>query len=226
MRQLTVITAGLSTPSTTRHIADQIAAATQTAVSARGEEVDVTVLELKDYATELAQFMITGGLPTPLIDDLRNTIHSSDGLIAVTPVFKASYSGLFKLFFDALENTALVDMPVIVAATAGSIRHALVLDYAMRPLFSYLRANVMPTGIFAATEDFGGEAGQLLTQRISRAAGELAEYMVTQRDSVGGLGGVTARGANPRRTSGTDVTEEFTPFSELLQGHDGSATSQ
>lgn len=225
MRKLTVITAGLSTPSTTRHIADQIAAATQTAVSARGEEAEVTVLELKDYATELAQFMVTGGVPTPLIDDLRNTIHNSDGLIAVTPVFKASYSGLFKLFFDVLENTALIDMPVIVAATAGSIRHALVLDYAMRPLFSYLRANVMPTGIFAATEDFGGEAGQLLTERISRAAGELAEYMVTQRDSVGGLGGVTARGAIQRRTSGTDAMEEFTPFSELLQGHDGSASS-
>lgn len=225
MRTLTVITAGLSTPSTTRQVADQIAAATQAAVSARGESVEITVLELKDYAVELAQFMVTGGLPTALIDDLRTTIQHSDALIAVTPVFKASYSGLFKLFFDVLDNQALIDMPLIIAATAGSARHSLVLDYAMRPLFSYLRANVMPTGIFAATEDFGGTAEELLTQRISRAAGELAEYMVTQRDSVGGLGGVTARGAQPR-VSGTDVTAEFTPFAQLLEGHDGTNSSK
>lgn len=236
MRHLTVVTAGLSTPSTTRQVADQIADSVTAAVSARGEAVEVHVIELKDLAVDLAQAMVSAGVPSPALTEAKRLISESDGLIAVTPVFKASYTGLFKMFFDVLDPKAIVGMPVVVAATAGSPRHSLVLEYAVRPMFAYLRATVMPTGVFAATGDFGTEAGRALSQRITQAAGELAEKMVTQRDSVGGLGGATARGqvepeetleraasraeAKARRT-GTDPEEEFTPFADLLAGHDG-----
>ena len=97
----------------------------------------------------------------------------ADALVAVTPIFSASYSGLFKTFFDVLETDALAGKPTLVAATAGTARHSLALEHALRPLFSYLRAVVVPTAVFAATEDFGGTADGRLDERVDRAAGEL-----------------------------------------------------
>ena len=123
--------------------------------------------------------MTSGGVPTARLSEVRDLVSSADGMIAVTPVFTASYSGLFKMFFDALDTDALNGMPVLIAATAGTARHSLVLDHAMRPLFAYLRAVVVPTGVFAATEDFGGTTD--LTARITRAAAELAGLVVGHR---------------------------------------------
>ena len=88
-------------------------------------------------------------------------VHGADGLVVVTPVFAASYSGLFKTFFDVLDKDALDGKPVLIAATAGTARHSLVLDHALRPLFAYLHAVVVPTGVFAATDDFGTSGGAL-----------------------------------------------------------------
>ena len=89
-------------------------------------------------------------------------------------MFSASYSGLFKTFVDVLEPGMLDGKPVLIAATGGTARHSLVLDHALRPLFSYLQAVVVPTGVFAASEDFGSTDEGHLDKRIRRAAGELA----------------------------------------------------
>ena len=83
----------------------------------------------------------------------------ADGLIAVTPIFTTCYCGLFKSFFDVLDTDALAGMPVLIGATAGTARHSLALDYALRPMFTYLHAVVVPTGVFAATEDWAGADG-------------------------------------------------------------------
>ena len=187
-RRIVVVTAGLTVPSSTRLLADQLAEATSTQVTARGESVDVEFVELREVASELATFMVTGGIPTPRLTELRERVSSADGLIAVTPVFNASFSGLFKMFFDALDPDALTATPVLVAATAGTARHSLVLDHAMRPLFAYLRAVVVPTGVFAATEDFGSHG---LSDRITRAAAELAAAVLSQ-------GGYSGRRVRPR----------------------------
>jgi FMN reductase len=106
-------------------------------------------------------------------------------------------------------------MPVVVAATAGTARHSLVLDHAMRPLFTHFRALVVPTGVFAATEDFGA-AG--LEERVGRAAAELAGLMVRTGDGVEGF--APDPSARPRR-SGTGVPDEVTPFEDLLRGRSG-----
>jgi FMN reductase len=101
----------------------------------------------------------------------------ADGLIAVTPIFTASYSGLFKLFFDVLERDSLAGKPVLIGATAGTARHSLALDYAVRPLFAYLGAAVSPTAVFAAAEDWGTGADPIegaLVDRIERAGREFA----------------------------------------------------
>lgn len=219
-RRIVVVTAGLSQPSSTRLLADRIAAAVTAAVGARGESADVEVIELRDLATDLAITVATGGLPAPAVARAREQVSHADGLIAVTPVFTASYSGLFKMFFDVLDTDALNGMPTIVAATAGSARHSMVLDFAMRPLLTFLRAVVVPTGVFAATEDFGdGEAGAALGSRIRRAAEELAALVVRERTGVDGFTPASSP-ARPR-SSGNSLRAPGTPFQDLLRAHMG-----
>lgn len=214
-RTIVVLTAGLTVPSSTRLLGDQLADAVAAAVSARGEAVSFEYVEVRELAQDLAGYMTSGGIATQRLTAVREQISQADGLIAVTPVFSASYSGLFKMMFDALDTDALNGMPVLIAATAGSARHSLVLDHAMRPLFSYLRAVVLPTGVFAATEDFGSTG---LDERITRAAAELANAVVVSgSDHVAGFApDPTAR----RRTSGNDLAP-VADFADLLRGHSG-----
>ncbi len=114
------------------------------------------------------------GFASPRLQQVIDQVMAADALIAVTPIFKASYTGLFKSFFDALEADALIGKPVIVAAAGGTARHSLAIDFAMRPLFAYMQALVVPTGIFASPHDWGTEGKNALTSRIDRAAAELA----------------------------------------------------
>ncbi|ADG78617.1 FMN reductase [Tsukamurella paurometabola] len=215
-RHLVVITAGVSEPSSTRLLADQLSDATRAAVSARGEEVDVRVIEVRELARDLATVMTTG-VPTPALTAAKDAVAEADGVIAVSPVFTASYSGLFKMFVDALDPDTLTGVPVMVAATAGTPRHSLVLDHALRPLFAYLRAQILPTGVFAATEDFGSSE---LAARIGRAAAELATAIVTDDGAVSGFGGPSDL-SRPRRSGKANDLGPVTDFAELLRGHTG-----
>ncbi|NMO93737.1 FMN reductase [Actinomycetospora sp. TBRC 11914] len=174
-RTLAVVSAGLGTPSSTRLLADRLAAATSEAVRERGDEVHVEVVELREHAHDLASMLLTGFAPPALSAAIDSVTHA-DAVIAVTPVFTASYSGLFKTFLDVLDPKALVGTPVLIGATAGTPRHSLVLEHAVRPIFAYLRAVVVPTAVFAAAEDWGAGDGEL-TDRVARAAGELADLV-------------------------------------------------
>lgn len=182
-RSLAVVTAGLSRPSSTRLLAERLAAAT--ARQASPDAVDVQLIELRELANDIAQNMVTG-FPGPRLREAVDAVTSAAALIAVTPVFSASYSGLFKSFFDILDKDALAGTPALIGATGGTARHSLVLDHAMRPLFSYLRAVVVPTGVYAASEDWGTGGGDALPGRIDRAAGELAALLVSRPERVNG----------------------------------------
>ena len=177
-RRLVVVSAGLSQPSSTRLLADRLAAATTTALTEAGIESRTQVVELRDHARALADHLVTG-FPSPNLRSTIDLVLAADGLIAVSPIFNASYSGLFKLFFDVLQIDSLEDVPVLIAATGGTTRHSLALDHALRPLFAYLGALVVPTGVFAAAEDWGqaGDAQMALGGRIQRAGSELATAM-------------------------------------------------
>ncbi len=176
-RTLAVVSAGLSTPSSTRLLADRLTTATVTALRDRGVDVTVEVVELREHARDLADNLLTGFANKPL-QAAVDTVVGADALIAVTPIFSASYSGLFKTFFDVLDKDALTGKPTLLGATAGTARHSLVLEHAMRPLFAYLRAVVTPTAVFAASEDWaGGDGTSGLAERIDRAAGELADLV-------------------------------------------------
>ncbi|MEU9130558.1 CE1759 family FMN reductase [Kitasatospora sp. NPDC048540] len=166
--KLIVVSAGLSSPSATRLLADRLAAATLGHVDA-----ELEVIELRDLATDIAQHFVTG-FPSARLAAALDGVAAADGLITVTPVFAASYSGLFKSFFDVIDKDALTGKPVLLGATGGTARHSLVTEHAMRPLFTHLRALVLPTAVYAASEDWGEEG---LAQRIARAGAELAHFL-------------------------------------------------
>ena len=202
-RTIAVVSAGLSNPSSTRLLADRLAAATVAALRARGDDATVEVVELRDHARGLADDLTTG-FAGPELQAAIDTVTGADAVIAVTPVFSASYSGLFKTFFDVLDKDALIGTPVLLGATAGTARHSLVVEFAMRPLFAYLRAVPVPTGVFAASEDWAGGGDTALVGRIDRAAAELADVLAGRP--------ATARPVDP-------FADPTTSFEELLKGH-------
>jgi FMN reductase len=201
-RSVAIVTAGTGKPSTSRLLADRLAAATGRVLFDEGVQTDFEVIELRDLAHELANAMVTGFAAGRLRRAL-DTVATADGLIAVTPIYNATYSGLFKCFFDVLDPGALAGKPVLVAATAGTERHSLALDHSLRPLFAHLKAVVVPTGVFAASVDWGaaddgGEDGSL-ADRIDRAARQLAASIA---------------GASPARVD--DLYADIVPFADLL----------
>jgi FMN reductase len=197
--KVVAVSAGLSQPSSTRLLADRLAEALKRRL-AEEREVEVRVVELRDLATDIAKNMVTG-FPGPALREVIETVTRADGLIAVTPIFTASYSGLFKSFFDVIDNEALAGKPVIIAATGGTARHSLALEHALRPMFVYLRSIVVPTAVYAASEDWGGSGdGRTdgLAVRIDRAAGELADLL------------------RHRSPAASPAADEVIPFAEQL----------
>jgi FMN reductase len=205
-RTVAVLTAGMRQPSSTALLAERLADATVRTLAVGGLSADLVTVELRPHAKALADAMVTG-FPSPALADVIEAVTGADGLIAVTPTFAASYAGLFKSFFDVLDRDALTGMPVLLAATGGSARHSLVIEYAMRPLLSYFRSVIVPTGVFAATEDFGDGPGvSRLGGRIDRAATELAELV-----------------ASGARRSAADPFADPPSFADLLGGGEAPA---
>ncbi|MEU8398951.1 FMN reductase [Nonomuraea sp. NPDC048892] len=223
--KLAVVTAGLTQPSSTRLLADRLAEAvihrtaaetpTETGAETGAETgtgtetgaptgAEVRVIELRDLAVDIANNFVTG-FPNARLREAIAAVTEADGLIAVTPIFSGSYSGLFKSFFDVLDHTALAGKPVLIAATGGTARHSLALEHALRPLFAYLRAVVVPTAVYAASEDWGGGRDAFtdgLGERIGRAADELAGLLLHR-----------APGAKRDKQ---DDEEEVVPFEQQL----------
>lgn len=187
-KKIVVISAGLGTPSSSRLLADQLADASVRRSAELGIETQVTVFELRDLAVDIANNFVTG-YAAPRLAEAIGAAETADALIAVSPVFSASYSGLFKSFIDLLDHNALEGKPVLLGVTGGSERHSMVIDFAMRPLFGYLRARIVPTAVFAAPMDWGqGAEGDSaiagsLSSRIERAASELAAELAGDRSA-------------------------------------------
>lgn len=186
-RTIAVVSAGLSQPSSTRLLADQLANATRSQLQARGVDVTLEFVDLRDHAHQVTDHLLTGFAPSGLRSAI-DAVAGADGLIAVTPIFNASFSGLFKSFFDVLDDGLLSDKPVVIAATGGTARHSLALEHALRPMFAYLHANVVGTSVFAATDDWAADEGPDgaggLRRRINRAARELADEIARREATV------------------------------------------
>ena len=202
-RRIVIVSAGLGRPSSTRLLADRLGLVVERSLTEAGVEPEMEVVELRDLGQDLINNLLTG-FPSQTLQGAIDAVSAADGIIAVTPIYSATYSGLFKLFFDVLERGGLAGRPVLIAATAGTPRHSLALEHALRPLFAYFGAAVVPTGVFAATDDWGTAQTTVdasLAQRIERAGQELAAAVMA-RDP----------GAPPDRF--TDPV----PFDRLLAG--------
>lgn len=220
-RRLVVISAGLGQPSATRMLADRLTQATVRALTASGVSVAVETLELREYAHAITDHLLTGFADARLAGAL-DTIAGADALIAVSPTFNGSYSGLFKSFVDVLDEQVLADKPVLIGATGGTARHSLVTEHALRPLFSYVHAVVVPTAVYAATDDWGStdSGSDRLAARVEHAGAQLAAPM------AGPMRAWAAAERAPASTSAAPVAPvdpfaEPVEFAELLAAASG-----
>ncbi|WEV59550.1 NAD(P)H-dependent oxidoreductase [Bifidobacterium sp. ESL0728] len=173
--RLTVVNAGISEPSSTRRLAKEITKKTEAYLEATGKDVVVEMINLKEMAAEIAKASVTFESSNRLTAAIT-AVTAADGLIAASPIYKASYSGLFKEFWDLVPRDAITNMPMVLAATGGSNRHALVPDVVMRGLFAFFRAVPTATSLMATKEDFDTPE---LENREKRAASELGALMLS-----------------------------------------------
>jgi FMN reductase len=171
--RLAVISAGTSDPSSTRLLANRIADRSSELAACHGRTVTSSVIELREISADICTALISQ-LITPRLQTAITALGEADGIIASTPVYKAGPSGLFTAFIDILDDDLIIARPVVLAATAGTARHALVVDDQMRSMFAYLRALTIPTSLFAAPEDWGDPD---LNKRTDRAAVEFVLLM-------------------------------------------------
>ncbi|MEV6239066.1 CE1759 family FMN reductase [Lentzea sp. NPDC051838] len=186
-KQLVIVSAGTSDPSSTRLLADRVAQRVATLGLQKQLTIGIKTIELRELAGDIANALVSNHIG-PKLQQAIDALQHADGIVASTPVYKAGASGLFTSFFQILDNDLLIAKPVVLAATAGTARHALVVDDQMRGLFAYLRTVVVPTSLFAATEDWTDPG---LNKRIDRAALELvalvaAGFEKTVRDESWG----------------------------------------
>lgn len=177
-RRLAVITAGITQPSSTRLLADRLTEAVVRALrqhDAAGDVV-VEVVDVRDIAHDVTNHVLTG-FASPELQVRLDAITEADAVLAVTPVYAASFSGLFKMLVDVLPEDAVRDTPVLLAATGGTPRHSLVIDHALRPLFAHLGALVAPVAVFAASADWGNVEAGGLGARIERAGAAFARLV-------------------------------------------------
>lgn len=163
---IVAISGGLNAPSKTE-------ALLQTLVErlAKAIPIQVHFIKFSEIAPLLGGAIYRNQLPQQVQDHLA-AVENADALIVGTPVYRASFTGLFKHFFDFVEQNALIDVPVLLAASGGSERHALVLEHQLRPLFSFFQAQTLPIGVYATDRDFSPEytvQSELLNERINLA---------------------------------------------------------
>jgi FMN reductase len=167
------IAGNLKRPSRTRALVEAVAA-----VLAQQREVDLSVYDLIDAGPGLGAAYGRGEL-TPEAGRVVEAVETADALIVGTPVYKGSYTGLFKHLFDLVDPGALSDKPVVLTATGGGPRHALVVEHQLRPLFGFFTALIVPTAVYASDQDFRGtvlaEADTL--ERAATAARQLARFL-------------------------------------------------
>ncbi len=244
--RIAVLSAGLSSPSSTRMLADHLAASAREELEARGAEVEVAVYELRSYAHEITDAMLSH-FPGERLAALITAVREADAVIAVTPIFNTGPSGLFKSFIDVVPLGVWPGKPVLLGATAGTARHSLALEYTIRPMFVYLKAALVPTAVVAASSDFGaaaiGEGDEVsLASRTRRAAQELAalgcgtrrighddveppsksDGPADERPTNEDADGAAAPGASAPEASGVDADldpefSDFVPMGSLLR---------
>ena len=172
MSRVVAISAGLSESSSSTLLAQRIGEA----FAAEDPAGSFEVVTLRELAGQIAEANVVG-FAAPRLQGVIDRVGAADAVVFVTPTYQGSFSGLFKSFIDALDPDALIGTPTLLAATGGTARHSLVVDYAMRPVLAYLQAFVVPTGIFASAYDWGSDGTDALNSRVRRAVGEVLSVL-------------------------------------------------
>lgn len=149
--RVTAVSGGLQQPSKAAVLAEYLSDLIAAEVAC-----DQHLVELGQLAPHFAGAVRRAQLPGP-VEAALSAVEQTDVLVVATPVYRGSYTGLFKHFFDFIDQDALVDTPVLLAATGGSDRHALMIDHQLRPLFSFFQARTLPLGVYATDRDFAGQ---------------------------------------------------------------------
>jgi FMN reductase len=159
------VSGNLTRPSKTKTFVEHIVGQTAARIGAAQATFDI-----QDLGPSFGQARRLSELD-PSARNLVEQISNADVLVVGSPTFKGSYTGLFKHFFDLLDPSLLKGKPVMLAATGGGERHALILEHQLRPLFGFFEALTMPTAIYASDRDFSD--GVLVSEAI-RARAEQA----------------------------------------------------
>ena len=175
--KVVAVSGSVQSPSRTLVLVEQLLAALAEVVP-----VDVHLIKLEDLAPAIGGVSYRDQLPGTVQAELA-AIESADVLVVASPVYRGSYTGLFKHLFDLVHHEALIDVPVLLAATGGSDRHALVIDHQLRPLFSFFQARTLPLGVYASEQDFSGYeiSSNALRERIALAAARALPLLTAPR---------------------------------------------
>ncbi|KAB1661436.1 NADH-dependent FMN reductase [Pseudoclavibacter sp. CFCC 13796] len=174
-RQIVVISAGVSQPSSTHLLADQFVRRVLQRAEAAQVTVEVRQIELRPLAQQIVQAMISG-LQSVEIAQAIDRLATADAIVVATPIYKAGMSGLLKSFLDILDQDLLLAKPTALLATAGTARHALVVDEQLRSTMAFFRTLTIPTSVFSTSEDWGSAS---LGGRLDRAASELVVLLAS-----------------------------------------------
>jgi FMN reductase len=163
--KVVAVSGSLNHPSKTTVLVEEIVAALGQALP-----IESHLITLTELGPSLAGALTRADLPAEAEAELQR-IESADVLVVASPVYRASFTGLFKHLFDFVDQYALVDTPVLLAASGGSERHALIIEHQFRPLFSFFQALTLPVGIYAHDSDFTDYklSNEALRARIDKA---------------------------------------------------------
>ena len=146
--KVVAVSGGLQRPSKTLALVEQLLEGLGDALP-----IEARLIELGELVPKFGAAVQRSQLP-PAVEALLREIETADLLLVASPIYRGSYTGLFKHFFDFVHHESLVDVPVLLAATGGSDRHALAIDHQLRPLFSFFQAHTLPIGVYATDRDF------------------------------------------------------------------------
>jgi FMN reductase len=178
--KVVVVSGNLGLPSKTLALAGQIVEAIKQQAC-----IEVITHSLADLAPVFGLARHPGEL-SDIGKAVLDSIGSADILVAVTPVYKGSYTGLFKHLFDFLDVKALIEVPVILGATGGGEKHALIIEHQLRPLFGFFGAQTVPSGIYATEQNYDGSrfSDAIVNERIHAAARQAVVAALIRADQT------------------------------------------
>ena len=208
---IVAVTTSLSEDSTTLKLTDRILERAASAGESVGITVTTEVVNIRGLATALTDMTLTG-FRSEALEAAFAKVANADAIVTVAPVYKAAPVGLHTLFWQLIDDRTLARTPVLIASTGGTPRHSLAGDAVLRPMLAYLKGIVVPTTVFAATDDWGSaEGGRALNARIRQAGEELMSLTAS-------LAGVTNDTLAEAAETDEFDPERITPFAQLLEG--------